>query len=147
MADIKAFGPILPGISYQDRPGAYGFILNQYRELAVVRTSYGLFLPGGGLDPGEDDLSGLARELNEELGFELVKAIYLYRASQYHWSEHYQAYFRKIGAFYEAQVRIPTGAVCAEGHELVWMPLVHATRELSQEFQRWATEEFKSFIK
>ncbi|NJM09671.1 MAG: NUDIX domain-containing protein [Bdellovibrionaceae bacterium] len=139
---IKCFGQILPGVNYLDRPGAYAFLLNPNRELAVIQTSYGMFLPGGGLDPGEDDLTGLQRELREEIGYELVDAGFLMRAAQYHWSEHYQSYFKKIGGFYEVVATPPPGEQCADGHALLWLPLERAAWELSQEFQRWAAEEF-----
>jgi len=138
----KSFGLILPGVQYIERPGAYAFMLNDKQELAIVKTSFGMFLPGGGVDPGEDDLTGLQRELREEIGYELVNAVFLMRASQYHWSAHYQNYFKKNGAFFEVEATAPHAVRCADGHTLIWMPLARATWELSQEFQRWATEEF-----
>lgn len=139
---IKSFGQILPGINYVERPGAYAFIMNERREIAVVKTSFGMFLPGGGLDPGEDELTGLARELQEEIGYTIVNAIFLMRASQYHWSEFYRSHFKKIGAFYEVEAEAPDQETCAPGHVLEWVPLERAALELSQEFQRWAAAEF-----
>lgn len=139
---IKTFGTRLDGITYTERPGAYAFISNDLREIALIKTSYGLFLPGGGIDPGEDDLTGLQRELREEIGYELVKATFLMRAAQYHWSEFYRRHFKKIGSFYQAQATPPPRDTWAPGHALVWAPVDRAAAELSQEFQRWATAEF-----
>ncbi len=139
---IKTFGQILNGIQYTDRPGAYAFIMNNKREIALVKTSFGLFLPGGGLDPGEDELTALARELREEIGYELTKAVFLFRAAQYHWSEFYKSHFKKIGAFFEVEAVPPKTETLAPGHGLVWVPVERAAAELSQEFQRWATEQF-----
>jgi 8-oxo-dGTP diphosphatase len=139
---LKTFGQVLQGVHYVERPGAYAFILNEKREIAVVQTSFGYFLPGGGLDRGEDELTGLQRELREEIGYEIVNARFLMRAAQYHWSEFYQSHFKKIGAFFEVEAKAPDVDSCAHGHALVWMPLDRAPADLSQEFQRWAAEEF-----
>lgn len=43
------------------------------------RQTQRFMLPGGKREPGEDDLTGLARELAEELGVELVSATLLGR--------------------------------------------------------------------
>lgn len=139
---LKTFGKILPGVNYVERPGAYAFIENSRREIAVVKTNFGLFLPGGGLDPGEDELQCLSRELREEIGYEVINAIYLIRAAQYHWSEFYKSHFKKIGAFFEVEARAPAKNMCAPDHELIWLPRERAAAELSQEFQRWAMEEY-----
>ena len=139
---LKTFGKILPGITYVERPGAYAFIQNEREEIALIRTNFGFFLPGGGLDPGEDELTGLGRELREEIGYEVINAIYLMRAAQYHWSEFYQSHFKKIGAFFEVEAKAPVKNMCAPDHDLIWMPTERAAAELSQEFQRWAAEEY-----
>lgn len=141
-AAIKTFGQVLPGVTYVERPGAYGFIMNDLREIAVVKTSFGMFLPGGGIDPGEDELTALARELKEEIGYRVIKATYLMRASQYHWSEFYKSHFKKIGMFFEVEGQAPAKETCAPGHSLFWVNVERAASELSQEFQRWATAEF-----
>ncbi len=140
--DLKTFGTILPGITYVERPGAYAFIKNDRQEIAVVKTNFGSFLPGGGLDPGEDELTGLDRELREEIGYEIINSIYLMRAAQYHWSEFYKSHFKKIGAFFEVEAKAPQTNMCAPDHDLIWVPLKRAGAELSQEFQRWAASEY-----
>jgi len=52
------------------RKRAGGIVLNNDRDIAVLYMSVpGLYiLPGGGLDPGEDLLAGLHREIKEETG-------------------------------------------------------------------------------
>jgi len=48
---VPSFGepPVRPGIVV--RPSGYGILTNERAQIAVVRTSYGVFLPGGGLEP------------------------------------------------------------------------------------------------
>lgn len=140
MSDIPEFGDRDPGVKYIDRPGAYGFLFNKHQELAVIQTSWGLFLPGGGLDEGENERVGLERELFEEMGIKVQSAELVCRAAQYLFSRHYQKHFRKIGAFYLVEVAQPILLKMEDEHELLWMDKRQASLELSEEFQRWALE-------
>jgi len=49
----KSFGEKLQGIEYKDRIGAYAIIFDSNDRVAVVQTSTGYFLLGGGLDINE----------------------------------------------------------------------------------------------
>src|SRR5438093_1030742 len=99
MSEIPTFGKADPGVQYIDRPGAYAYMTNKHNELALLQTSWGTFLPGGGMDPGETEIAALTRELFEEMGVKVVKADLVCRANQYLFSRHYQKHFRKMGAF------------------------------------------------
>lgn len=140
---MKTFGTPLAGLTYVERPGAYAFLYSDDRtRLAVIATPHGLFLPGGGLDPGEEPEVGLARELMEETAWVLTSARLLGQAAQYHWSEYYRSYFKKIGSFYAVEARPPAVPAVIDEHELRWLAPSEATRLLTQEFQRWAVSEW-----
>lgn len=141
-SSVRTFGDILPGVQYTERPGGYAFIQNHLNEFAVVRTPNGLFLPGGGIDKGEDVETGLRRELHEEIGFVVVSALFIVSAIQYHWSEHYKSHFKKIGSFFEVKGSRPPGAHLEAEHSLLWLPGAEAERALTQEFQRFAVAHF-----
>ncbi len=140
IAKTPIFGTPEPGANYVDRPGAYAFLFNKHFELAILQTTFGTFLPGGGLDPGENDLAGLTRELQEEMGVKLQSAELVCRAGQYLYSRHYQKHFKKIGAFYRVQLAQPIRLKMQKDHELLWIDKRQAGLELSEEFQRWAIE-------
>jgi 8-oxo-dGTP diphosphatase len=133
------FGEKKPGVRYEDRPASYGFLLAPDKRLALIRTPMGLFLPGGGLEAQETFEQTLAREFMEEIGYQVSAAVELGQAVQYHWSEFYQTHFRKEGHFFAVQAQPVPGKTWQKDHELIWRPHSAAVKELTQEFQRWAT--------
>ncbi len=140
---IPVFGRKLEAVTYIDRPGAYGLLFNEAGHLAVVQTSHGFFLPGGGIEPGESDEMGLRRELEEEIGHQLIRAVFILKAVQYHWSEFYQKHFRKIGSFYHIKTQTRSQEHVQSGHTLHWIERHRAATGLSQEFQRWAVSQIR----
>jgi 8-oxo-dGTP diphosphatase len=132
------FGKIQPGVNYVERPGAYGFLFDELQRLAVVQTSFGFFLPGGGQEPNETPEVALRREIFEEIGFTVTRAELVTTAVQFHWSEFYQTYFKKIGSFYRVEAAPAASRHLQAEHDLLWWPREEAARRLSQEFQRWA---------
>ena len=44
--EIPVFGKILAEVVYEDRPGAYGFLFDDLKRLAVIETGMGFFLLG-----------------------------------------------------------------------------------------------------
>jgi 8-oxo-dGTP pyrophosphatase MutT (NUDIX family) len=56
-----------------ERRAAYAVIADDAGHVLAVRTERGLFLPGGGVEPGETPAQGLEREIGEELCFALAR--------------------------------------------------------------------------
>lgn len=135
------FGQPKQGVTYTDRPGAYALMYNGAGELALVETSTGLFLPGGGLEPGETHEQALNRELMEEIGHRVIQMRAYAEAHQFHWSEFYQQHFKKIGSFFLVETKPPPQETLQAGHGLLWKDPKIAAKTLSQEFQRWAVIE------
>lgn len=56
------------------RPSVRGIILNKNHEIALIYSQkFHIYkFPGGGIEPGEDHLTALAREINEETGMTLI---------------------------------------------------------------------------
>ena len=137
---IPVFGKIEKGVTYHDRPGAYGFLPAADGRIAIIETSYGFFLPGGGKEAGEDHELALKREIFEEIGWTVTAARLVGEAEQFHWSEFYQKYFRKIGRFYHVEATAEPDAKMQAEHKLLWWTVDQAAKKLSQEFQRWGVK-------
>jgi 8-oxo-dGTP diphosphatase len=71
MSDLEPeFGVRLPDVVYQERPGAYAIIRRADGRLTLVcGEARRLFLPGGGVQPGERPEDALLREIIEEIGW------------------------------------------------------------------------------
>lgn len=70
-ADLEtpAFGEARAGS--RPRDGAYATLRDESGRLALVRQRSGLFLPGGGAEPGETAEETVRREVREEIGAEI----------------------------------------------------------------------------
>lgn len=69
----KVFGAPEPGVTYRDRPGAYGIAFDGQGRAAVVHCEgYGYFLLGGEIEQGESEEECICREALEELGYSVT---------------------------------------------------------------------------
>ncbi len=138
---MRVFGDRIAGISYIDRPGAYAVIKDPYGGVALVKTDRGYFLPGGGVEPGEELETALQREVLEETGNGILVGEKFATAVQYLYSKPDETYFKKIGHFYLASFTEKLSAPTEPDHELIWCSLDESVAKLAQEFQKWAVRE------
>ena len=136
------FGTRAPGIDYPNRPAAFGVVARQGR-IAVVRIARPdvapyLDLPGGALDPGEDDEAALVREFGEETGLKVRPIKLVGRASQYLIKTDGKA-ANNLCALFEAEATGEDGSLKIEhDHELVWLEPSEALRRLRHDAHAWA---------
>jgi 8-oxo-dGTP diphosphatase len=133
------FGTRIENISYVERPGVYAIIRNGSAEIAVVRTKKGYFLPGGGVDSGEEFESALKREIVEEIGYHSEIGEKIGTAAQYIMAASEKRHYKKIGHFYLATLG-PKISDTTE-HELVWLSPDESFEMLSRPYQVWAVQE------
>jgi 8-oxo-dGTP diphosphatase len=138
---VPTFGKPQHGLTYTDRPGAYAVLRNEKGEIAIVKTGFGAFLPGGGSDDGESLEQTLHREVFEEIGFRLSNIKKIGEARQYVISNFYNKNFCKHGHFYTADWTKDPAASNQKDHSLVWAAPEKAAEILSHEFQRWIVRE------
>jgi 8-oxo-dGTP diphosphatase len=128
-----------PGISYRVRPAAYAVVLDDAGSVACVSETSGLFLPGGGIETGEDALQAVHREVGEECGREFEHIALLASATQF--------FFHKLlGTAYELRATFFIGRFGREigspaQHELSWRPASPESPPLYHECHRWAVQE------
>ncbi len=136
------FGVRTPGCDYPDRPAAFG-VVPRDGCIALVRIirpgeAPNFDLPGGALEPGEDDTAALVRELGEETALKVAPGRLLGRARQYLVKTDGQA-ANNLCALFEAEVVGEDPALKIEAdHELVWLKPLAALQRLRHDAHAWA---------
>jgi 8-oxo-dGTP diphosphatase len=130
------FGEKIEGAIYRPRPGAYAVIRDSGGLVAVLRTPQGLFLPGGGIDEGEEITAALHREIREEIGYaiEIVRPLGFAIENIVSRSERHIA---KHCHFFEANLLARVTDQHETDHVLVWLPVPQAVEDLREESQSW----------
>jgi 8-oxo-dGTP pyrophosphatase MutT (NUDIX family) len=120
------------------RPCAYGLVRDTAGRVAVVRAPDGVFLPGGGLEPGETPEAAVIREALEECGWRVRVGRRVAVAVQLTPS------FEKPSSFYEIEILHDTGAALEPGHTTLWLAPADAAQALFHESHAWALQQFAS---
>jgi 8-oxo-dGTP diphosphatase len=139
-ATIPEFGNKLDGIDYIDRRGAYAVIENDDRQIAVIETRYGYFLPGGGIDPGETHADALKRELMEETGYQVSLLAEIGAAVDYIKAAREKKYYQIRSKFYRVQLDSKLGEGVENDHRLVWLVQEEALKLLTRQSQVWVVQ-------
>ncbi len=134
---IPAFGERLPNQDYVCRPSAYVLVRDLRNRVATVRTLSGIFLPGGGINPGESAKEAAAREAREECGFEIRLDGEIGVADEYLYAEMESTFFLKRSSFFRASLTA-SGLGSESDHELVWLPQGEAESAMKYGSHRWA---------
>jgi len=136
---MEQFGKPLPGREPVDRPGAYGIAFSEGR-LLVVEVGRHLYLPGGALLAGEVPEQALHREVLEETGYEIERAVPLAQAGQYIAAS--DGYFNKICAFFALDVGHRVRNYYSPGHSPEWVPIDDAIPAIAEEASAWAIRRY-----
>jgi len=137
---IPEFGTKQDGIDYIDRPGAYAVIKNNERQIAVIETSNGYFLPGGGIDSGESDVDALKREIVEEIGYQSSILVEIGEAVEYIKVHNEEKHYQIRSRFYKVQLGSKVGEGVEKDHRLVWLWQEDAINLLKRQSQVWAVQ-------
>ena len=121
--------PWLPGRPYRDRPGVYALITGAGGLLCVLQDGE-LQLPGGGIDPGEQPLRALHREVLEETGWRIAEPRRIDGFQRYNWLPDYRFWARKVQAFYLARAVRQLSPPLEADHLPMWLEPELAARKL-----------------
>ena len=126
------------GQQYRKRAGAYAVLI---RDGAVLVTHQAApvpeyQLPGGGIDPGENPIAALHREVFEETGWSIgaPRRIGAYRRFTY--MPEYDRWAEKLCSIYVARPVLRRGPPTEPGHTAVWMEPAAAIDLLANEGDR-----------
>jgi 8-oxo-dGTP diphosphatase len=138
---LRKFGTKLAGLVYIERPGVYAVIENNHKQIAVIKTNTGYFLPGGGIDFGESEMDALKREIFEEIGCQVSVLAEIGEAVEYIKAHTEEKYYQIHSKFYQVQIVSKTGEGTEKDHRLVWLSRGDAPRLLLRQSQAWAVQQ------
>ena len=131
---IRRYGEaVKQGQTYRFRPGAYA-ILPRGNDLLLTypgQPHFEVQLPGGGIDPGENPIDALHREVFEETGWKIggVRKIGAYRRFCY--MPEYDKWAEKLCHIYMARPVHRLGPPTEAEHMPLWMPMSEAARAIA----------------
>ena len=119
---------------YEPRRAAYAVVRGPEAKIAVVQTSSGYFLPGGGALPDEAPEETVTREVREELARDVKIVCEIGEAIQYFYAE--GKHFRMEARFFEVELR---GEAGGQGeHQLCWLDQGELEGAFFHESHAWA---------
>ena len=138
---MKRIGePWVAGRPYRDRIGVYGLLAGPGGRLLCVHQqgedAEEMQLPGGGIDPGENPLAALHREIREETGWVIAAPRRFATFQSYVWLWDYRYWARKVHMIYLARVIHRLGPPLEAGHTPHWLAPEVAARVLDVEGDR-----------
>lgn len=124
--------PPEPGRRYIRRPGVYAVL---WRDGEVLLTHQSapwpeFQLPGGGIDPGEQPLPALHREVREETGWTIQVIRRLGAFRRFTFMPEYDLWAEKLCTVYLARPALQIGPPSEPGHLAVWAEPAAAARML-----------------
>jgi|ERR1700686_3150403 len=140
---VPVFGARSESSGWAIRESAYVLAIRNDGCLAVVRTSQGTFLPGGGIEIGETPREAITREALEECGLTIQPGAWVVRAIQFVYSELEKTSFEKRSMFFDGVIVGFDAGPGEPDYELVWAKPEEATQILSHKSQRWAVAQWR----
>ncbi|MEO1537420.1 MAG: NUDIX hydrolase [Pseudomonadota bacterium] len=120
--------PVKKDRTFKRRPGAYAIL---ERDGALLLTHQmeptpEFQLPGGGVDPGEQVLPALHREVYEETGWHVGKLKRVGAFRRFTYMPEYDLWAEKVCVVYFGRPTMRISAPLEEGHSAHWMSPVDA---------------------
>lgn len=137
---IRRFGEApLKDKTYILRPGAYGILALGDQLLVTLQSKpYLEFqLPGGGIDPGENAITALHREVREETGWKIGSAKFFGICRRFVFMPEYEIWAEKICHIYTARPVYQLSEPTEPFHTAHWVSIDEAASLLGNEGDRY----------
>ncbi|WP_380055986.1 NUDIX hydrolase [Falsihalocynthiibacter sp. SS001] len=142
---IRRFGePPIRGKSYVLRPGSYGILARDNKLLVTMQSKpYVEFqLPGGGIDPGENAIAALHREVREETGWKIGAPRFLGSCRRFVFMPEYEIWAEKLCHIYTARPVVKLSEPTEPFHTAHWMNAEQALALLGNEGDQYFVDKF-----
>ena len=129
---------VAPGRRYGLRPGAYA-VLRRGSEVLLTHQQEPepeFQLPGGGVDPGEQPIAALHREVYEETGWTMARPRRLGAFRRFTYMPEYDRWAEKVCTVYLARPVQRLGPPPEPGHHALWAPLALAVELVGNDGDR-----------
>ncbi len=142
----RSFGTKIDGKDYKKRVGAYALAFDGQGRVALVeapaaRTSERwLFLPGGGIEPGETAEDCIRRECLEETGLAANVEESVCTGEEYVFSGKSGDYMHLVGYCYRATLGAKVQEPIEKDHTLLWVPVETCYDKMFLSYQAWAVK-------
>ena len=112
--------------NYEIREAVYGIITNDEGKIAIISIdNWGYNLPGGKIEPNEDQIEALIREVEEEIGYDISEIKYYKSLKSYYAVSVLDKEIDTDGTahFYTAKIATANNKKIENSHHLVWMSI------------------------
>jgi 8-oxo-dGTP diphosphatase len=136
---IRRYGEsVMSGQKYRRRPGVYAVLLRGDSILTTFQMAPvpEFQLPGGGIDPGEQPIAALHREVFEETGWRMSITRRIGAFRRFTYMPEYDLWAEKICTVYLGRPVLRLGPPSESGHSAVWLPIREAVQRLGNEGDR-----------
>ncbi len=136
---IRRYGdPLKSGQVYRHRPGVYAILPLNGRLLVTFQAEPKpeVQFPGGGIDPGENPVQALHREVFEETGWHIAAPRRLGAYRRYAYMPEYDMWAEKVCHIFTARPVRRHGPPSEPGHTALWLTVEEALAELANDGER-----------
>lgn len=124
---------------YVLRPGAYGILARGNSFLVTLQSKpyFEFQLPGGGIDPGENAIAALHREVREETGWKISSPKFLGYFRRFVFMPEYEIWAEKLCHIYFARPIFQLSEPTEPFHTAHWMTKREASLRLGNDGDRF----------